>query len=245
VIQRFGGGLNLNVHFHTLAFDGVFVRSPARPLEFQPALPPSDAEVEQVLGTIRRWVERLLRRRGLEPGEADTGPEDPLAEASLALAGIKRAWSDGTTHLLFEPVEFLEKLAALTPRPEINLALYHGVLAPHARWRPDVVAYRRAETGGGTEGGAAMGGTGTGRGGAAKPRYWTWAALMRWAFDLEVLRCPRCAGRMRLLATIDDPVVLQKILAQVGLPSARDGPRLPCALSGGPAEPPALPGVTP
>ena len=32
----------------------------------------------------------------------------------------------------FEPVEFLEKLAALTPRPEINLTLYHGVLAPRA-----------------------------------------------------------------------------------------------------------------
>jgi Putative transposase len=25
VIQRFGGGLNLNVHFHTLLLDGVFV----------------------------------------------------------------------------------------------------------------------------------------------------------------------------------------------------------------------------
>jgi hypothetical protein len=52
----------------------------------------------------------------------------------------------------FESVELLEKLAALTPRPEISLALYHGVLAPHARWRPDVVAYRRAETGRGHRG---------------------------------------------------------------------------------------------
>ena len=99
VIQRFGGGLKLNVHFHTLAFDGVFVRSPARPLEFRPALPPSDAEVEQVLGTIRRRVERLLRRRGLEPGEDDTGPEDPLAEGSLALAGIVSASVQGRVAL--------------------------------------------------------------------------------------------------------------------------------------------------
>jgi hypothetical protein len=35
----------------------------------------------------------------------------------------------------------LEKLAALTPRPRINLILYHGVLAPHARWRAQVGAY--------------------------------------------------------------------------------------------------------
>ena len=59
---------------------------------------------------------------------------------------LKRPWSDGTTYLLFEPVEFLEKLAAVTPRPEINLVLYHGVLAPHARWRAEVVAYIVART---------------------------------------------------------------------------------------------------
>ena len=63
---------------------------------------------------------------------------------------LKRPWSDGTTPLLFEPLEFLEKLAALTPRPEINLVLYHGVLAPHARWRAEVVAYRRADIGSAT-----------------------------------------------------------------------------------------------
>jgi hypothetical protein len=41
---------------------------------------------------------------------------------------------------VFEPLELLEKLAALTPRPRINLVLYHGVLAPHAGWRARVVA---------------------------------------------------------------------------------------------------------
>jgi hypothetical protein len=35
----------------------------------------------------------------------------------------------------------LEQLAALTPRPRINLILYHGVLAPHARRRAQVVTY--------------------------------------------------------------------------------------------------------
>jgi len=44
--------------------------------------------------------------------------------------------------------------------------------------------------------------------GAVRSRYWTRAALMRRAFDLEVLRGPRCAGRMELLATIvsRDPI---------------------------------------
>ena len=140
-------------------------------------------------------------------------------------------WSDGTTHLLFEPVEFLEKLAALTPRPAINLVLYHGVLAPYARWRPDVVAYGRSEGDPATGPKETMGRAEGERRGAAKPRYWTWAALMCRAFDLDVLRCPRCAGRMELIATIDDPAVIARILAHLGLPGARDGPEPAAAVS--------------
>jgi Putative transposase len=48
---------------------------------------------------------------------------------------LKTAWADGTRQLMFEPLDLLEKLAALTPRPRINLVLYHGVLAPHSNWR--------------------------------------------------------------------------------------------------------------
>ena len=44
------------------------------------------------------------------------------------------------------------------------------------------------------------------------------------AFDLDVLRCPRCAGRMELIATIDDPAVIHRMLADLGLPGARDDP---------------------
>jgi len=143
---------------------------------------------------------------------------------------LKRAWSDGTTHLLFEPVEFLEKLAALTPRPAINLILYHGVLAPHARWRPAVVAYGRLGDAA-TAPHETMGRAEAERGGAARPCYWTWAALMRRAFDLDVLRCPRCGGRMELIATVDDPAVIHRILAHLALPSARDDPESAAAVS--------------
>ena len=44
---------------------------------------------------------------------------------------------------------------------------------------------------------------------------------MRRAFDIDVLACPRCGGRMRLLATIDDPLVIEPILAHLGLSSDR------------------------
>ncbi len=55
-----------------------------------------------------------------------------------------------------------------------------------------------------------------------QPRYGAWADLMRRGFDLDVLACPRCGGRMRLLATIEDPQVIRQILAHLGLPR---GPR--------------------
>ena len=90
----------------------------------------------------------------------------------------------------------------------MRVALFHGVLAPHARWRAEIVAYGRTERDRLTDLGAAHVRAGAGRGSADRPRYWTWAALMRRAFDLEVLRCPRCAGRMQLMATIDDPAVI-------------------------------------
>jgi hypothetical protein len=39
---------------------------------------------------------------------------------------LRHQWADGTTHLVFEPLELLERLAAPTPRPRINLLLYLG-----------------------------------------------------------------------------------------------------------------------
>ncbi len=45
-----------------------------------------------------------------------------------------------------------------------------------------------------------------------------WSQLMRRVFALDVLECPDCHGRMRILAAIHPPAVVQKILACLGLP---------------------------
>jgi hypothetical protein len=129
------------------------------------------------------------------------------ADGGLAIK-LKRTWHDGTTHLVFEPLEFLAKLAALTPRPEINLLIYHGVLAPHARWRPQVVGHGRATPR------VTAGDPAEARRAPPPPlRNWTWAALMRRAFAVDVLACPRCGGRLRVIATVEDPVAVRQILA--------------------------------
>jgi hypothetical protein len=119
---------------------------------------------------------------------------------------LKRAWRDGTTHLVLEPLELLARLAALTPRPEVNLLLYHGLLAPHARGRARVVRYGRPVP-------AAPAAEAGAEPSPSRGRNWTWATLMRRAFALDVLACPRCGGRMRLIATIADPRAVREILA--------------------------------
>ena len=67
---------------------------------------------------------------------AAAGPRAAQAPADgRILFEQRKVWRDGTTHLRLEPLELLEKPAALIPRPEAHLLLYHGVLAPHAAWR--------------------------------------------------------------------------------------------------------------
>jgi hypothetical protein len=95
VIQRFGGGLNLNVHFHTLVFDGVFTEGEGGALRFRPLPSPTDEEVGVVLATIDVRVCRLLRRRGFDATAADLSRPDPVAEASPPLAGISSASIQG------------------------------------------------------------------------------------------------------------------------------------------------------
>src|SRR5262249_14426385 len=60
-------------------------------------------------------------------------------------------------------------------------------------------------------------------------RKWSWPDLMRHTFGVDALACARCGGRMRVVATIEDPVVIRKILSHLGLPTAAAAPRPPPA----------------
>jgi hypothetical protein len=48
---------------------------------------------------------------------------------------------------------------------------------------------------------------------------------MRHTFGVDVLACARCGGRMRVVATIEDPVVIRRILTHLGLPTEASAPR--------------------
>jgi len=70
----------------------------------------------------------------------------PIASERLSLSPegkviyqLRRPWRDGTTHILFSPMTFIERLAALVPRPRVHLLTYHGVLAPASTWRDTII----------------------------------------------------------------------------------------------------------
>ena len=100
-VQRFGGALNLNVHFHTLALDGIYVRDPASgELKFRRVPPPTKEELKGVLGRavgkIHRYLERqgcVVPRRGSETRgeEYDPGAVDPSVFEVVQAASI-REW---------------------------------------------------------------------------------------------------------------------------------------------------------
>ena len=69
----------------------------------------------------------------------------------------------------------------------------------------------------------------------AEPRHWAWADLMRRAFDIDVLACPRCGGRLRLLGTIEDPVAIRAILDSLAVSAGARGPRAAGAATREPA----------
>lgn len=144
------------------------------------------------------------------------------AEGQVRLQ-LRQPWRDGTTDVVFDPVEFLGRLAVLVPRPRINLILYYGVLGPRAAWRAEVVG--RQSSVDDDDGGAKDSETEQAR--EADPaetarrqaRGQCWASFMARTFGLDVLACPRCGGRLRLITLIEEPVVIQRILRHLGVPT--------------------------
>ena len=135
----------------------------------------------------RAQLDRLCRYALRPPIAAD---RVRLTAEGQVLLELRHRWSDGTTHLLFEPLELLERLAALTPRPRINRVRYYGVLGARSAWRPRLGGAVAPEPG--LSGPAAD----PGREAPQVPRPRTnllWAQLMRRSFR-RITNCTRHSG---------------------------------------------------
>ena len=165
----------------------------------------------------------------------------PIAQERLSVDGdglvvleLKRAFSDGTTHVLFEPQDFtapahpcargisaslhvIARLAALVPHRKAHLVRYHGLFAPNARERAGVVARPKLESkASAADESAAKGGT-TPMG---------WMARLKRVFTLDLSRCPDCGGELQVIAVITAPGVIARTFEHWG-PDGRVQPRAP------------------
>ena len=183
----------------------------------------------------RQRLERLARYCARPPIAMER--IEPLPDGRL-LYRFKRPWRDGTTHVVFEELELLEKLSALVPAPRTHLVRYSGILAPAAKWRAlivpteaDAQSAPMPDAAGTPKTPIIIASPAPGEAVAAvrpvaveprtfpHPRNYTWAELMKRVWALDVLECPRCQGHMRVLAAIHPPDATQKILDCLGLPS--------------------------
>jgi hypothetical protein len=128
---------------------------------------------------------------------------------------------------------FVGRLLALVPPPRFHMLRFHGLLAPAAEWRAEVVAtlaapHKRpgqlnlfevskaepqsmqpsaAEQTGSAEQGDAL----------QPPGRQLWAVLLRKVFSVDVTVCVRCGGRMRVLSFATTPTAVARALARAGL----------------------------
>ncbi len=147
-------------------------------------------------------------------------PASALPRLSLTRNGhvryqLKTPYRDGTTHVIFEPLDFIARLAALVPKPRVNLTRFHGVFAPNSKYRARVTPARR--------------GRGGERATTADPEEptaverraaMTWAQRLKRVFGIDIEICSVCGGAVRIIACIEDPAVIAKILSPLATPVA-------------------------
>ena len=142
-------------------------------------------------------------------------PAVALERLSLSSSGqviytLKKPYEDGTTAISMTPLELLERLAAIIPRPRVHLTRFSGVFAPHYKYRAMVVLKARKSEKVITVPDEAP---------APRPSRIRWARLLKRVFNIDVSTCSACSKQMKIIASIEDPQVIKKILSHLGLPT--------------------------
>jgi hypothetical protein len=116
------------------------------------------------------------------------------------------------------------RLAAAVPPPRKHLTRYHGVFAPHAALRAAVTPAGRGPAGNQASAGE-----------RPTPRHvaMTWARRLNRVFKIDIEQCAHCGGRLKVIASIEDPEVIARMLdhrrerRREEVPVASLGPRAP------------------
>ena len=117
--------------------------------------------------------------------------------------------------MLFEPLDFIARRAALVPKPRVNLTRFHGVFGPNSAHWAQVTKAGRGK-GASDQAAAAT----DERTPAERRAGMTWAQRLKRVFGIDIETCPACGGAMRIIACIEDAAVIEKILAHLDAKAA-------------------------
>ena len=110
--------------------------------------------------------------------------------------------------MAFDPVDFIARLAALSPKSRVNLTRYHGVLAPNHRWRGEVTPAKRGK------GAKRIANTDV-HSPAERHVAMSWAQRLKRVFNIDIEVCGHCGGSVKVIACIEDQDVIGRILAHL------------------------------
>jgi len=115
----------------------------------------------------------------------------------------------------------LARLAALVPPPRAHLTRYHGVFAPHHALRAAITLAGRGRGAQATDAAAER----------RVPKHvsMTWAQRLKRVFAIEIETCQRCGGKLRVIASIEDSALIERILAHCESRAEHEPERAPFA----------------
>ena len=135
---------------------------------------------------------------------------------------LKTPFRDGTTgdrrcHVSFEPLYFIARLAPLVPKSRVNLTRFHGVFVRGgfrgvATTKQSTPRENNTDKRNKTKQALP---TGQEKIGAQKHRSMTWAQRLKRVFNIDIETCEQCGGAVKVIASIEDPLVIQKILSHL------------------------------
>lgn len=148
----------------------------------------------------------------------------PIAHGKLTecengdlLFEMKRTFSNGVKAIRFSPYELLEKLTTLIAKPRAHLIRYSGVFGRAARNRKNVVVKKIDQPKNENDDNKSVAQSITNN-------KFSWAALLKRTFEIDLSKCALCGGPTRFLGTVQSKSATEKILAHLGL-AAHPPPR--------------------
>jgi hypothetical protein len=131
-----------------------------------------------------------------------------ITKSGLVKLKLKTAYSDGTSHLLFTPGEFIEKLSAIIPPPKSHLVKWSGVFAPNSPYRKKAVLKPEVKKGRSPKNTCTE---------DIPLKNSSWSKMLAKVFRIDVTKCQHCKGDMAILAAITNRSEVARYLKHLGI----------------------------